>query len=85
MRGVMLNLRSIWREADVVQGQQLDSTRKILHGLKATQDDAVGGRLELCHPESQGLKSEVRSLRSEVQRPTYLLNLCSFRGSPYMW
>jgi hypothetical protein len=67
MRGVMLSLRSIWREADVVQGQQLDSTRKILHGLRAIQADAVGGRLELCHsrkPRSdvrgQGLTSDAR-------------------------
>ncbi len=42
MRGVMLRLRSIWREVDVVLRKQLDSTRKILHGLKVTRDDAVG-------------------------------------------
>ena len=74
MRGVMLSLRSIWREADVVPEQQLGSTRKILRGLKATQDDAVG----TVYPEGP-------SPRSEVRRPPYLLNLCSFHGSPYMW
>jgi hypothetical protein len=57
-KGIMLSLRSIRREAGLVQGQQLDSTRKILHGLKATQDDAVPGTVGTGHPESQG--SEVR-------------------------
>jgi hypothetical protein len=41
MWDVTLSLRSIWREADVVRGRQSDSTRKILHGVKAIQDDAV--------------------------------------------
>jgi hypothetical protein len=53
----MLSLRSIWREAGVVQREQLDGTRKILRGLKATQDDAVRGRLELGYDRKQGLKS----------------------------
>ncbi len=73
MRGVMLSLRSIWREAGLVPEQQLGGTRQILRGLKATQDDARSPR------------SEVRGPKSEVRRPPYLLNLCSFHGSPYMW
>jgi hypothetical protein len=40
---VMLSLRSISRETDVLQGQQLDGTRKTLHGLKAIQEDACWG------------------------------------------
>ena len=59
-RGVMLSLRSIWREADLVQGHQLNSTRKILHGLKATQNDAVWGTVGTgALPKAKGLKSEV--------------------------
>ena len=59
-KGIMLSLRSIWREADLEQGHQLNSTRKILHGLKATQNDAVWGTVGTgALPKAKGLKSEV--------------------------
>jgi hypothetical protein len=49
MRGVMLSLQSIWREASVVQGIWIVCARSI-HGLKATQMTRFGGRLEPGHP-----------------------------------
>ncbi len=50
----MLSLRSIRREADVMPGGNLGSPRKILRGLKATQDEAAGGRVVLgLRPQSE--------------------------------